>query len=189
MKKKMDFITKAKLIYSGELLIFAIAFITLAILRFVGVIQYGEMRATIFNWVTLFGGSWILIDLCWALFDKKRRQRVALIDKIIHAPAGLYLISFDLYCLITQTKDPVISQYGISIVLAYLGLCYTFEAFYHFKYPVPGLVAIEEEEKQNSSETPIEEFDYTAKEDGALLENKVDSSKEESEEINHDQEK
>ena len=145
MKKKMDFATKAKLIYSGELLVFAIAFLTIAILKITNVISYDSTRALVFNWITIFGGSWIVADLIWAIFDKKRQKRIALIDKIIHAPAGLYLICFDLYCLIVQPSEPMVYQIGIPIVLTYLCLCYIFEAFYHYKYPIPGL--LEEDEK------------------------------------------
>ena len=110
MKKKMDFATKAKLIYSGELILFALVFLTLAILKMVGVIAYNEIRAKIFNWITLFGGTWIIADLIWAIFDKKRQKRIALIDKIIHAPIGAYLIAFDLFCLITQPSDERITN-------------------------------------------------------------------------------
>ena len=157
MKKKMDYETKAKLIYSGELLVFALVFIVLGILKFVDVLKYNEVRGTIFNWVTLFGGSWLIADLIWALVDKKRRQRIALIDKIIHAPAGIYLISFDLYCLISQTKDPNIYRFGVAIIFTYLGLCYTFEAFYHYKHPIPGLLEIKEEEESGEKEASRED--------------------------------
>ena len=174
MKKKMDFATKAKLIYRGELLLFALVFFVIALLKFINVIKYNEVRGTIFNWITLFGGSWIIADLIWAIFDKKRQKRIAIIDKIIHAPAGIYLVSFDLYCLISQVKDANLYQYGVAIVLTYLGLCYTFESFYHYKYPVPGIIdAVEEEKKQ--SEQPLEE------------EKQEDSSKEESEDNNNGQ--
>ena len=155
MKKKMDFATKAKLIYSGELILFAIVFITLAILKITGVIKYNELRAAIFNWVTIFGGSWIIADLIWAICDKKRQKRIALIDKIIHAPIGLYLIAFDLYCFISH-PDETVYRFGIPIALGYLGLCYIFEGIYHFKYPVPGLFEEEEESKQ-SEDSSIEE--------------------------------
>ena len=174
MKKKMDFATKAKLIYSGELLIFAIVFLVLAILKLTNVLKYNELRGTIFNWITIFGGSWIIADLVWAIFDKKRQKRNAIIDKIIHAPAGIYLVSFDLYCLISQTKDASTYQYGVGAVLAYLGLCYIFEAIYHFKYPVPGIIDAVEQEKIQS-EQALEK------------EQKEDSSKEESEDNNNDQ--
>ena len=165
MKKKMDFATKAKLIYSGELIIFAIAFITIALLKAFNVIPFNETRARVFNWITLFGGLWVISDLIWALVDKKRQQRIAIIDKFIHAPAGVYLVTFNLYCLITQTKEAYIYQYGLAIVLGYLGLCYIFEAIYHFKHPIPGLI---EEEKE--TQEPVNE----------------DSSREEKEEINHE---
>ena len=173
MKKKMDFATKAKLIYSGEILIFAIVFLVLAILRFLNVIQYNATRVTIFNWITIFGGTWIVVDLIWAIFDKKRQKRIAMIDKIIHAPAGLYLIAFDLYCLINKPENPEIYRFGIASVLAYLGLCYIFEAFYHFKYPVPGIIDAVEQEKIQTEQ--------------ALEEENEESSKEESEENNNEQ--
>ena len=162
MKKKMDFATKAKLIYSGELLIIAIAFIVVAILKLTDIFKYNETRSTIFNWITLFGGAWVIADLIWAIVDKKRQKRICLIDKIIHAPAGIYLIAFDLYCLIAHPGE-VFYQRAIPVVLLYLAVCYIFEAIYHFKYPIPGLIEEEEDNKQ------VE-----------------DSSKEESEEDNHE---
>lgn len=147
MKKKMDIMTKAKLIYSGELLLFAIAFLVIAILEFTKVIKISDRHHLIFNWVTLAGGSWIIADFLWALLSKKRRPRIALIDKIIHLPAGIYLISFDLFCLIAKPSNPNVYQYGIPAVISYLFLCYAFEAIYHFFYPVPGLVDIKEEDE------------------------------------------
>ena len=173
MKNKMDFETKAKLIYSVELGIFAVIFFVIAILKLTGVLGTNTVRAAIFNWVTLFGGTWLLVDLFWALFDKKRQKRIALLDKIIHAPAGAYLVAFDLFCLINKPSDPKVYQYGVPIVLGYLGLCYTFEAIYHFKYPVPCIIDAVEQEKNMQERQNLEE-------------NKEDSSKEESEENNHD---
>ena len=178
MKKKMDLETKAKLIYSVELGIFAIIFLVLAILKFVGVINTDPKRLQVFNWVTLVGGTWLVVDFVWAMLDKKRQKRVAIIDKCIHLPAGLYLITFDLYCIIAKpSSDSPICRYAVPIILSYLGICYAFEAIYHFKYPVPGILDALEEEK-------------TSNEQQVLEEKQEDSSKEESEEseaINHDQ--
>ena len=189
MKKKMDFATKAKLIYSGELLVFALVFLTIAILKVTNVFKYNGTRSTIFNWITLFGGTWLVADLLWALFDKKRQKRIALIDKIIHAPAGLYLISYDLFCLITKPEDPNVYQYGVSIVLGYLGLCYTFEAIYHFFYPVPGIIDAVEQEKALSAEAEAEGSD--SNEEQPIVNNQIEeqeaSSNEESEENNDEQ--
>ena len=175
MKKKMDMLTKAKLIYSGELMVFAIAFLVVAILEFTQVILISERHHIIFNWVTLFGGSWLIADFIWALVDKKRQKRIAMIDKIIHLPLGIYLISFDLFCLISQPPtDSNIFQYGIPSALTYICLCYIFESIYHFKYPVPGLVDIDKDEKevvaeqeaefvQEQNEEQIEENDNSPK--------------------------
>lgn len=141
MKKKMDALTKAKLIYSGELMIFAIVFLVLGILKFVGVMGSNATRLNVFNWITLFGGTWIMIDFIWALLDKKRQKRISLVDKFLHLPAGIYLVTFDLYCLIAKPGiDSTICKYGVPIVFCYLALSYAFEAIYHFKYPVPGLL-------------------------------------------------
>ena len=151
MKKKMDFATRAKLIYSGELLIFAIAFIVIAILKLTNVIKYNETRALIFNWITIFGGTWLVADMIWALVDKKRQKRICVIDKIIHAPAGIYFITFDLYCLIARPGESFY-QIGIPVALLYLASCYIFESLYHFKHPIPGLLeGLEENDKQEES--------------------------------------
>ena len=155
----MNDLTKAKLIYSIELLVFAVAFLVVAILKMTGVIPTNETRQLVFNWITLFGGSWIIADCIWAIVDKKRQKRIALIDKIIHVPAGIYLITYDIYCLITKPTDSRIFQFGFPIALTYLCLCYMFEAFYHYKYPVPGLLeaAKEDEKNKNSSLEESEE--------------------------------
>lgn len=161
MKKKMDPLTKVKLIYSGELLIFAIAFLVIAILRFTLVIPFNETRHLVLNWISLFGGAWIITDFFWAVFSKKRRPRIALIDKIIHLPVGIYIIAFDLFCLIGKPTDQIVFQIGFPIAMSYLALSYGFEAVYHFYHPVPGLLdtveEVDEEEKneQSSLEEPI----------------------------------
>ena len=156
MKKKMDFATKAKLIYSGELLLIAIAFIVVAILKLTDVFKYNETRSTIFNWITIFGGAWVIADLIWAIVDKKRQKRICLIDKIIHAPAGIYFIAFDLYCLIARPGE-LFYQRAIPVVLLYLAACYIFESIYHFKYPIPGLIEEEEIKKDNPEDSSKEE--------------------------------
>ena len=147
----MDALTKAKLIYSGELLIFAIVFLVLAILKFTQVMKTNATRLTVFNWITLFGGSWMIADFIWALLDKKRQKRISMIDKCLTLPAGLYLIVYDLYCLIKQ--PPLTGRactYGVPIIFTYFFLIYTFQAIYHYKYPVPGLLnAIEEVEVED----------------------------------------
>ena len=167
MKQKLDIETKAKLIYSIELGVFALIFITLAILKATGVIPTNPTRVLIFNWVTLFGGTWLVVDFMWAFLSQKRQKRVSLLDKILHLPAGFYLVAFDIICLLGKQKDEFY-RYGIPIVLGYLGLCYTFEALYHFWHPIPGLLdSLKEEEKKEAATQdaqPVEETDQPVEE-------------------------
>ena len=157
-KKKLDMLTKAKLIYSGELMIFAIVFLVFAILRITGVMGGNQTRSAIFNWVTIFGGSWLIIDCLWAFFSKKRRPKVALIDKILHAPAGIYLVSFDIYCFVTHPEPASdIYRVGVPVVLFYLCSCYLFESIYHFFIPIPGLLEIEAAEKAEQEAKVVDE--------------------------------
>ena len=158
MKKKLDMITKAKLIYSGELMLFFVLFLVIAILRITGVMGGNDVRSKIFNWVTIFGGTWLTIDFFWALFSKKRRSKIALIDKCLHLPAGLYLISFDIYCFVTNPAGTSnVYRYGVPIVLFYLCSCYLFESIYHFFKPVPGLLEIEEMAKAEEEAKVVSE--------------------------------
>lgn len=148
MKKKMDFMTKAKLMYSGELLFFAVVFIVIAILELLEVLK---INGTFFNWVTIFGGTWLFIDFSWAYLSEKRRKKVALIDKVLVLPIAAYVIAFDIFCF---AMKPDKSIYHICIPIAILYLCsvYIFQAFYHYKYPIPGLLDIEEKAKEAEQE-------------------------------------
>ena len=159
MKKNLDPLAKAKLIYSGELIIIAVAVIVVALLKIFGIIPTNENVHYVFNWITIFGGSWAIIDFFWAVFSKKRRPKISLIDKILHFPAGVYFVSYDLYCIITKTKDPNILRYGFPIVILYLCACYIFEGIYHFYYPTPALLATiaEEEVKEEAANEEAKE--------------------------------
>jgi len=148
MKKPLDASKKAILFYSGELLLISIVALVIAILEWTQLIKVSERHRLIFNWVTIFGGTWLIIDFLLALFSKKRQKRIALIDKIIHLPLGIYLVSFDTFAFI---KNPDISlfQIGIPIALTYLSICYMFESIYHYFKPIPGLIeAVNSDEKQ-----------------------------------------
>ena len=143
MKKKMDYVTKAKLIYSGELLLFSIVFLVIGILEMTEVIHIKDIVITIFNWVTLFGGTWVIVDFFWVLFSKKRRAKNSILDKACLLPAGIYLITFDLIALIGQvskTDNYNYYRFGISSLLLYLGCVYIFQGIYHWFKPIPGLV-------------------------------------------------
>ena len=169
MKKNLDALTKAKLIYSGELIIIAIVFLVIAILKFTGVIGYNATRHLVLNWITIFGGTWVIVDFFWGLLSKKRRPKISLLDKALHLPAGIYLVVFDLFCIITRPEDPMIFRCGFPIAISYLCLCYIFEGIYHFYHPVPAILdavmEVEEEPKDASKEeAPVEETPMEEKE-------------------------
>ena len=150
MKKTTDPVIKAKRIYTIELLVFAVVFLTLGILIMFHVIPLSERYRYIFSWLTVFGGAWLVTDFFWALLSKKRQKRVALIDKISTLPAGLFLITFDLIALINGPMNMAYEyyQYGCSGVFIYIALVYTFQGIYHWYHPIPGFIeGILEDEK------------------------------------------
>ena len=157
MKKKMDPFTKMKLFYSGELILIAIVFLVMAILDLTYVLHLKDTVITIFNWITLFGGLWLIIDFFWTLLSPKKRAKNCLLDKIISLPAGIYLITFDLIALIGNIDKTIHYDFyrlGISIAFLYIAANYTFQGIYHWFHPVPMLLAefAAEEEKEKAEE-------------------------------------
>ena len=155
--KKLDKETKYKLIYSGELALFAVLFLTFSILKFAKVIGYNSTRAIVFNWITIFGGAWGIVDFLWAVFSKKRQQRISMVDKVCLLPLALFIITYDLICFIAKPANENFYIYMIGAAFAYVAVIYTFQAVYHFYHPIPGLLEDEEEEKkeENSQEKPV----------------------------------
>ena len=155
--KKVDPHRKVKLIYSGELLGFAILFLVFGILKITKVMGYNETRRIIFNWITIFGSAWVIADLVWGLASKKRRQRICLLDKFLTLPVGLFIMTFDLISFIAKPENENFYIYSIGTVFLYIAVIYTFRAIYHYYKPIPGLLEEDEEEKkdENSQEKPV----------------------------------
>lgn len=148
MKKKLDDLTKAKLIYSIELAAFAVVFLIVGILKITNVIPNKTgLLTTIFSIVTLGGGIWIIIDFIWALASKKRRKRICLIDKILVLPVALYMIGIDIYYLFIPGANIQLRSILIAIVFFYIAAIYVFQAIYHFYKPLPAI--LEEVNKVN----------------------------------------
>ena len=82
MKKKIDELTKMKLIYSGELFLFAIVGAVLGTLFIVDVIHVKDWKKWVFTILTLIGGIYFVVDLIWSIVSKKKRKKVSLFDKI-----------------------------------------------------------------------------------------------------------
>lgn len=162
-KKKMDTLTKAKLVYSGELMLFFAVFSVIGILILTGVIAVKEWKRIAFSYVALIGGAWLIADFFWTLLSKKRRARKPLIDKILVLPAGLTVVAFDIYAFAAglvhaDTTSPLFA-YFIGGDLCYLSLVYCFESIYHWKHPLPEIVeaAKEDDEKEENPKEQQEE--------------------------------
>ena len=153
----MDPHKKMKLIYSGELLLFAVIFLVVAILKLTGVMVYIEKRRIVFNWITIFGGLWGIIDFVWGAVSKKRRARICLLDKALLLPLVLFIETFDFISLIAKPENESFYVISIGCAFLYITVIYTFQAIYHYFKPIPGLFDDEEEEKkdENFQEKPI----------------------------------
>ena len=156
---------KANLAYVIELAVIAVLFAVIAVLRLTGVWSgTNNVRRAIFHWVTIFGGTWTVIDLIWALASKRRRKKVCLLDKILNAPMGVYVVTFDIICFATWPEERFFIV-GISIGFIYVAVNYTFQAIYHYFKPVPQIVSaaqdmiaqMKAEEEESSIEEPVQE--------------------------------
>ena len=153
MKQKMDEFTKAKLIYTIEISIFALAFLIVAILQLVRVIKFGETHLRVINWITIFGASIGILDFIWFLNSPVRRKKNSMLDKCLLVPLMIYILVFDIICFINQENPQLdLAQIMIPIALIYVSAVYTLEAVYHWYKPVPMLFDAIEEEKENPQE-------------------------------------
>ena len=116
-KEKMSLEKKTKLIYSGELMIFAILFLVLATLEILNVIGKKPITLNIFNFVTAAGGAWMIVDFFWVLFSKKRRKKNSLLDKALVVPATIFIAPLSIYQLANGITSFIPWQIGS-------GLCY-----------------------------------------------------------------
>jgi len=155
MKKPLEELTKAKLIYSGEILLFSIAFIVLGTLELTGILHISDILLNIFKYITTVGGCLVIGEFIWTLVSKKKKEKSCLLDKFLVIPVPLYLLTIDI--LIFANNVTVIDnrEYFIAPVLLYLGLVYAFQAIYHYYFPTKEVYAIAEEsikEKQEKNE-------------------------------------
>ena len=150
---------KNKLIYSGELLLFAIVFLVIGILELVRVINLSDRFQLIFKIITLVGATWISADFIWTLCSKRRRENYGLLDKIMLLPLAIYLYAYDIAGFVVA-RPYEYYQIGVPIAFFYLCCVYTFQGIYHYFNPIPLLLkAIEEEiaEKEKEKNQALEE--------------------------------
>jgi len=151
-KEKMSDEKKLKLVYSGELMVFAVVFGVLGILFLCGVISPADWKRYLFTYVTLVGGTWLIVDIIWALASKKRRAKVCLLDKFLVTPVAPVLISFSIYCIINGCNETLPYRYFIGGDLTYLSLVYIFMAIYHYFKPTAQMLEIIKEANQPAPE-------------------------------------
>ena len=168
-KKKLDDLTKAKLIYSGELLIFSIVFIVLGILKITNVLNISKSSKIWYTYffviLTFCGGIWFVVDFIWTLKSEKRRKKSSLVDKITLLPSSLATFIFDIRAFIVgieTLKEPIpnlnnnLLNFYTSFLFFYFAIIYIFQAIYHYKYPIP-LILEEIENEKKEKENNIEE--------------------------------
>ena len=146
----MSIAMKGKLLIQGEYLLIGLVFLVLGILKLVGIFPTSsEVRFRIFNFVTVLGSTWIIIDFIWSTFSGKRRAKIDYIDKILVLPAGLCLLVFDIFSFATWTDGiPEFASYAVGVIFVYIGVVYLFQAIYHWFRPTKALLAaIAEDEK------------------------------------------
>ena len=166
MEKKMDPLTKVKLIYSGELIIIALAFLIIGILEVTRIIGINDIVRQIFNWATPFGAMWLIIDLIWALKSEKRRKKVSLFDKFSLMPVIIYVITIDIIMFINYNAlEPRIYQLFIGIALISISVVYIIQGIYHWYHPLQSLLDELEQERIDKITYKVLEI----KEDGSII--------------------
>ena len=158
--KKMSAEQKSILAYSLELLIFGVVFEILGVLRITGIIGYDETRRVVFNWITLVGCTLGIGDFIWYCFSKRRRARNFLPDKLAVLALAIFMITYDLICLLGK-PTPEFCTYMLGSAICYVGVIYLFQGVYHYFRPVPGYLedirkAIAEDEANEKAKLEAE---------------------------------
>ncbi len=158
---------KNKLIYSGELVFFAVAFLVIGLLELLKVIVLSDRFQLIFKILTLVGATWLVTDFFWTLLNKKRRANNDLLDKIIMLPLAIYLYAYDIAGFVVA-RPYEYYQIGVPIAFFYIACSYMFQGIYHYYKPIPLIVqAIEEETKakeEKEKQTEVQEEPQVEKE-------------------------
>lgn len=134
-------IKKLKLFYSGELMLFAIAFMVLGFLELFRIIKFSERFQLIFKILTLIGASWLLFDFFWTLLSKSKRAKNSMLDKTMMVPLAVYLYAFDIAGFILNPNYGYY-QIGVPIAFIYISCAYIFQSIYHYYHPIP-LIQVE----------------------------------------------
>ena len=184
---KMSVEKRTKLIYSVELIVIAIVFVVIAILEILRVMHFRDWVLIAFNWVTIFGGTWMIVDFVWTLVSKKKRTKSSLLDKCLLLPLGIYLITFDIICFTKQAQGLTLvdtydfRMYMMTSAFFYIAAVYIFQGIYHYYHPIPMMVkAIQEaQEAELEKQKELEEKNKTPEETPEVIENKEEKPNQE----------
>ena len=155
-KKKLDEFTKTKLIYSGELVLFAIVFLVLAILQTVGVINYSETFLNIFKFVTLIGVAYFVFDIVTTFTNKRKREKACLVDKFSTIIIPPYLLVVDILFLSNNEFIWNNPKFFITPLFFYISLVYAFQGIYHWFFPLKELFEDDEKEEKKDDANVVD---------------------------------
>ncbi len=151
-ESKLDELGKAKLVYSGELMLFSVAFAVLGSLFLSGILSTSEWKKWVVLTLGTAGAVWAFVDFGWTLKSKKRRASSCLLDKILVLPSALCSLGFNIFFWIKlipfNTDYDAFFSYFLGGMLLYFTLIYLFQAIYHWFHPLPALLEGEEKEKK-----------------------------------------
>lgn len=153
-KKKLDPLTKVKIMLAVEYGIFTLLFLILGILFLTKVIAVAEWKRYVFTYVTLVGGAWVLTDFFWTLFSPKRRAKNCMLDKALMLPVGPALLVFDIYAITQGCAETLPYYLVIGINFCYIGAVYAFQTVYHWFKPIPAVIeaALDEDKEAKPEE-------------------------------------
>ena len=151
-KKKLDPVTKVKLILSIEYAIFVLLFLVLGLLFLLDVIKVADWKRYAFTYVTLAGGAWIITDFFWTAFSPARKAKNCFLDKCLMLPVGLALVGFDIYAITQGCAETLPYRYVIGINFCVIAAIYAFETIYHWFKPIPAVIeaALEDDKKEEA---------------------------------------
>lgn len=177
--KKLDEVTKIKLIYSGEILIFAIIFALIGILDVTGVKEIKDWVLNVFKVIALLGGAYFIYDFVTTFTNKKKREKACLVDKFSTIFIPPYTITLAIMLWANNAFVIENRRYFIGFLLIAISVVYLFQAIYHWFFPLKELLEDEENEKetakQDLSASQDVDFDFTKEENKPEENNEKDS--------------
>ena len=155
--KKLDEVTKVKLIYSGELVFFAIVFIVLGILQMVDVIVLKEGFLNVFKFLTLVGAAYFIYDFVTSFTNKKKREKVCFVDKFSTIFIPPYVITLDILLFSNNEFVWDNPKFFIAPLFFALAAVYIFQGIYHWFYPLKELFEDDEPKAEEAKDSEVKE--------------------------------